>query len=158
MVTALGRTAWRDEWLSWTPSPYSSDSDSDSSSNGGPSGPLRGAGREKSDSGSQRNSTRSEGGGSPSGRGTSEGGQRSGARDHAEERLRSRIRWIALIVFLGAFAAYVVVDLFGRLFRDGSFRTADPTIFGILIAAIAAFAGVGGLEWLGSIFGKRDDK
>jgi hypothetical protein len=80
-------------------------------------------------------------------------------RDDEEARLRNRIRLIAVAVFLAALVAYVAVDLFGRLFRDATFRTADPTIFGILVSAILAFAGVAGLDWLaGRIKGGDGEK
>jgi hypothetical protein len=85
------------------------------------------------------------------------GGRRSD-RDEEEARLRSRVRLIATSVILVALAAYIAVDLFGRLFRDSSFRTADPTIFGILVSAILALAGVAGLDWLAGRIKSGDDK
>jgi hypothetical protein len=125
----------------------------------GSSDPSRddGPSRTESDSPRTSRSSGSEGDGSDPEPKRPAGGRRSD-RDEEEARLRSRVRLIATSVILVALAAYIAVDLFGRLFRDSSFRTADPTIFGILVSAILALAGVAGLDWLAGRIKSGDDK
>lgn len=53
-------------------------------------------------------------------------------------------RW-AVKVFLALSVLVVVVDLFGRLFRDPAFRV-DPVVFGLVFGTLLALLGLEGIN------------
>lgn len=65
-------------------------------------------------------------------------------RRRTPDELADLRRW-AVKVFLALSVLVVVVDLFGRLFRDPAFRV-DPVVFGLVFGTLLALLGLEGIN------------
>lgn len=58
-----------------------------------------------------------------------------------------RLRYIAILVFIGLSALIVGADILGRLFKDGTFH-ADPVVAGLVFGTLLSLLGLEGIQRL----------
>lgn len=58
-----------------------------------------------------------------------------------------RLRYVAILVFIGLSVLVIGGDILGRLFKDGSFH-ADPVVAGLVFGTLLSLLGLEGIQRL----------